>query len=602
MSIKLKLRLSFLCVILISALGSLYSFVLIEKSKEYVRYKEQVLSILNHVKDARIEEKDFIIFDRKRTNFLEYGQSNVTNNHQQIIESIHRQIDSLNTHLSVTDAVFHTQLLALRSAIVNYEKDFKRLTKLYHERGFKDYGLEGSMRKNVHDLQQCVGAEEQVYAFSLRRHEKDFMLRKDLEYYHRIKETAEAFQHFVAEGSLPHMNNAYKIFTIEVIDKYVEKFSQLVELEKKIGLTEQDGVSGDLAGSAQSLLPIAGEMFRYIDVKSSVLQARAGIVLIISIFLTIGAGVLISFKLDQVISRPIVMLNQEIQNEIEGKSRTEALERISNKDEIGALTQNFKKMMSKLDLVLAEIREKNIVLERASQHDRLQKWIAEEVSLFVDIMKNNGSTIEDLTYTLISGLVKKIEANQGAIFLIDNQDNKEKLELTVAYAYDRRKFIKKEVFRGEGLIGAAWVEKEIVVLNKVPDNYISITSGLGHATADKLIIVPMMYEKQVYGVMEIASFSEFDDHHIELLKRTCDRFASYYDAMLIQIKTMNLLRTSQLQAEELKAQEEEMRQNLEEMAATQEDYARREDEYKGTIEKLNNENAGLRKMLGSVNN
>jgi GAF domain-containing protein len=596
-SIKQKLRLSFLAIIIIAALGSTYSFILIQKSKDYIQYKEQVSNILLHLKEARVAEKNFILYDRKSINFLEDGESEIVQKHAHSIAQINNQIDSVARQLNGNDMLLHTQLLALKSAIKVYNEKFIQLKDLYFKRGFKDHGLEGSMRDNVHALQECVSAEEQVFAFSLRRHEKDFMLRKDLKYLDRLHATAEDFQKFVAASQAPHMTGDYKSQTIRVIDKYVQKFSQLVSLEKEIGLTESDGVSGELQVSAESLIPISNELFQYVDQKSSELQSRASIFLIGSIMLTIVVGLIISIGLDKILTQPILLLNTVIQDEIEGKQRNGALDKIRNKDEIGKLTTNFKQMMTKLDINLKEITEKNEALQSSSEEDRARKWIAEGVSSFVDLMKNTNEGIEEVAYKVISGLVKYVDANQGGIFLVDDLIMPKKMDLVASYAYNRKKYLDKEVMKGEGLIGAVWEEREIAVIKDIPHDYISITSGLGHATPDKLIIVPIINEDFVLGVVEIASFKEFSDHEIELIQKTCNRFATTYESMKTQEKTNELLKTSQLQAEELKAQEEEMRQNLEELQATHEDYNRREKEMSETIQKMKKENQELRKII-----
>jgi putative methionine-R-sulfoxide reductase with GAF domain len=587
--LKQKLRFSYISIIAVAALGASYSFYLIQKSKSYVRYRDQISNILLHLKDARISEKNFILHDRKEVDFLEDGQSEILQNHLQSISMVFHQIDTITAVLKDGDVMLHTQLTMLKSGIREYEKDFETLKNLYYKRGFKDHGLEGSMRGNVHDLQKCISPEEQVYAFSLRRHEKDFMLRKDISYYEKLKQTSEDFKKYVFGSRAAHMTAEYKSSTTQIIDKYVQKFGQIVDLEKEIGLTENEGISGKLNESAQSLVPVSNDLFELVDHKSSKLQGEASMVLISSMLLTIAIGLFVSRRLDKVFTYPILSLNRVIQDEIEGKPRSNALEAIKNKDEIGTLTENFKLMMAKMDTQLKEISEKNDILEISSEKDRKRKWVAEGVSSLIDMIKNSQEEISEFGYKIISGMVRYIGANQGGIFLIDDLTNAKKMNLVASYAYDRRKYHEKEILRGEGLIGGAWEEKETVVISNLPQGYISITSGLGHALPDKLIIVPIKNEEEVLGVVEIASFKAFEAHEIELIQKTSDRLGTLFVSMKIQERTNELLQTSQIQAEELKTQEEELRQNLEEMQATQESYSRREKELNTTIKSLKEE-------------
>jgi HAMP domain-containing protein len=557
-SIKLKLRFSFLLIIMIAALGSGYSFYLIQKSQAFLQYKERANGILMHLKEARLEEKNFVLYGRKESGFLSEGNSPNIENHRLSIYWIEHQVDTLLNQAGLKDAVLYAQLIELRAAVTDYNHVFQNLAALYMERGFKDHGLEGSMRENVHDLQKCVSAEEQVYAFSLRRHEKDFMLRKDLRYFETLKNTAEEFQDYVAQSTARHMTYDYKKTTINVIGKYVEKFSKIVDIETKIGLSANEGVSGELNNAASALEPISSGFFRYIENKSTSLQTKAVVVLFGSMLTTLIVGLLISLSLDHAVSRPIMLLNQVIQDKINGKSASVILDKISNKDEIGLLAANFKLMMQNQDAHLNEISEKNQSLELSNEENRKRKWIAEGVSSFVDVMKNTQAGIPEISYKIIAGVVQQTGANQGGIFYIDDLENPEKMILAASYAYNRRKYLNKEVFCGEGLIGAVWEEKQMMTMSGLPQGYISVTSGLGEALPDNLIIVPLIHEEIVYGVMEIASFQVLEQHQIDLIQKNCERLASTFLTFKIQEKTSTLLQTSQMQAEELKAQEEEM--------------------------------------------
>jgi putative methionine-R-sulfoxide reductase with GAF domain len=592
-SIKHKLRFAFFILILITGLGSMYSFYLMQRSKDYLQWREQVVSILMHLKEARIIEKNFILFGRMDTDFLENGSSALLINHQEEVSSINRNIDQILHQTIGGEIVIYSQLVALRNGVAEYNKQFQELKTLYHKRGFKDYGLEGSMREHVHALQDCKSNDEKVFAYSLRRHEKDFMLRKDLKYLEALEETARQFKDHVENANAAHLTAGYKNQTHTVIDNYVAKFREIVALEQEIGLHEADGILGKLNETAASLSPISDELFTYVDLQSNRTQSRAIAVFVGSIMTTLAAGLIISVFLDKRLSKPIMLLNKVMQDEIEGKPRNGALDKIKSKDEIGMLTANFKQMIMQLENQMSLITEKNKSLELSSREDNKRKWVAEGVSAFLDHMKHSNTSLSEIGYTLISGIVKYINANQGGIFFIDDLENPQKMILYASYAYDRRKYYEKEIHSGEGLVGAVWNEKETMILKDIPQEYIAISSGLGEARPHHLIIVPIKNEDKVYGVMEIASFHAFKTHHIELIQRTGERMATNFQTLKTQQRTTELLKTAQMQAEELRAQEEEMRQNMEELTATQEDFVRREAELKSIIEQLKSENDTL---------
>ena len=76
-------------------------------------------------------------------------------------------------------------------------------------------------------------------------------------------------------------------------------------------------------------------------------------------------------------------------------------------------------------------------------------------------------------------ITKYMEAQQGAVFLLQEEEDEQFLELVACYAFDKKKFVEKRVDIGEGLIGQAFLERGTVVLKDVPKGYTHITSGSG---------------------------------------------------------------------------------------------------------------------------
>jgi PAS domain S-box-containing protein len=210
--------------------------------------------------------------------------------------------------------------------------------------------------------------------------------------------------------------------------------------------------------------------------------------------------------------------------------------------------------------------------------DQQRNWVAEGLAKFGDILRKDTDNIEELSYNLISNLVKYINANQGAFFIIEDEGEKY-LQMTASYAYERRKYADRRVEWGDGLIGAVIQEQETVFMTDIPDSYVHVTSGLGKATPRSLVIVPLKINDEVYGVIEVGSLYKIEKHIVEFIEKVAENVASTISNVKMNSRTAKLLKESQLQAETLASQEEQMRQSMEELQATQEEAARQSEKF-----------------------
>jgi methyl-accepting chemotaxis protein len=229
--------------------------------------------------------------------------------------------------------------------------------------------------------------------------------------------------------------------------------------------------------------------------------------------------------------------------------------------------------------------------ENRKSEDEKQNWATQGIAKFGDILRQNNDDMNEFSYNIISNLVKYINANQGGIFIINDDDKKDRfIELIASYAYEKRKYIEKRIELGVGLIGRCIQEQKAIYMTSLPEDYISITSGLGKAVPSSLLIIPLKVNEEIFGVIELAGFNEFEPHVIKFVEDIGESIASTISSTKINIRTNQLLEQSQQQSEEMSAQEEEMRQNMEELQATQEEADRKTADMQGLLNALNTAN------------
>ncbi|MCB2194226.1 MAG: GAF domain-containing protein [Bacteroidetes bacterium] len=273
-----------------------------------------------------------------------------------------------------------------------------------------------------------------------------------------------------------------------------------------------------------------------------------------------------------------LMTKTEFAQDIGEGNYDKSIELLSDKDVLGKSLIDMRDKLKKA-------REEETIRKR---EDEKRTWVNEGLALFGDVLRQNHENLEELAFNVVLNLINYLKANQGGLFL-KNDEDKDNIffELLATYAFDRRKYNTKTIELGEGLVGMCAMEKETVYMTEIPDDYIRITSGLGGANPNSLLIVPLKIEEEVLGVLEIASFNTFEDHEIEFVEKIAQNIASTLSNVKISEHTSELLEKTQQQAEEMAAQEEEMRQNMEELQATQEEAARKTAEMEGFINALN---------------
>lgn len=218
--------------------------------------------------------------------------------------------------------------------------------------------------------------------------------------------------------------------------------------------------------------------------------------------------------------------------------------------------------------------EINLLLHKYNQMIRLLKdnfkekeeinWLANSQNE----LNNETQGIENIQYfakQIITKLTKEIGGQIGTFYVYQEDNEDISYKLIANYAYTRRKSISDQFKLGEGLVGQAALEQDMIVLSELPDDYVTINSSLGKQKPKNIVILPCVYNGEVKAVIEIGSIREFKKVELELLNQVSSNIGISVTSFINYSKIEKLLEKTNEQKEELRMQQEELRVNNEEL-------------------------------------
>lgn len=167
----------------------------------------------------------------------------------------------------------------------------------------------------------------------------------------------------------------------------------------------------------------------------------------------------------------------------------------------------------KLGHALIDMRD-NLVANEQKETER--NWIMLRLAEAGEILRAQD-TVAKLGEDIIRFVIAKTGAIQGAFYVINEETGV--IEMTNSFAYNRKKYLASKFAIGEGLVGQSVAEKDIILRTEIPDDYVTISSGiLGDQKPSCLLIMPLIANEKAYGVIELASLVKFDTTRVKFIK------------------------------------------------------------------------------------
>lgn len=256
----------------------------------------------------------------------------------------------------------------------------------------------------------------------------------------------------------------------------------------------------------------------------------------------------------------IVGLNTILNEAVEPiNAQALTLQKIADGDFSARITEDFKGDHNRIKNAINHVAG---IIDTSTKEIQRQNWLKTGLSELSERLRGDMS-LQDLTYQVVSFLAVYVNAQIGAMYLWNEND--EKLVLTGSYAYEFRKNLSQQFALGESLVGQAALEKRFILLANLPDDYARITSSIGQVLPRNILVLPILHEGVLKGVLELGSLEEFNQQSLDLLNLAVESIGMSIMVSESLTRTKFLLEESQQLAQRLQLQQEELQQTNEEL-------------------------------------
>lgn len=231
-------------------------------------------------------------------------------------------------------------------------------------------------------------------------------------------------------------------------------------------------------------------------------------------------------------------------------------------------------------------------LKETTRINTEQDWLKTNLAKFSRLLQGQRD-LYAISRMILSELAPLVSMQHGVFYINEPENGEPVLTLFASYAYQNRKHLSNRFRAGEGLVGQCLIEKQRILITNVPNDYVVISSGLGEASPLNIVLLPLVFEEQVLGVLELASFRAFSDIDLAFLDQLTESIGIVVNTMQANRRTEELLKQSQSLTEELQKQQMELQHTNEEL----EDKAKLLVIQKAEVESKNNEVEIAKKFL-----
>ncbi|MER5200957.1 HAMP domain-containing protein [Streptomyces sp. NPDC002884] len=203
-------------------------------------------------------------------------------------------------------------------------------------------------------------------------------------------------------------------------------------------------------------------------------------------------------------------------------------------------------------------------LRETTRANQEQDWLKTNLARISGLMQGHRD-LPVVAELIMDELVPLVSAQFGAFHLAEDGENGPELRLVGTYGYPADDDRPTRIPFGRSLVGQAARSRRTIIVDELPAGYVTISSGLGQMEPSALVLLPIVFEGQVLGVIELASVGTFTQFHRDFLEQLRVTIGVNVNTIVANARTDELLDESQRLTAELQARSAELQSQQEEL-------------------------------------
>ncbi|HEV2112328.1 MAG TPA: methyl-accepting chemotaxis protein [Gammaproteobacteria bacterium] len=300
--------------------------------------------------EARRHEKDFLL--RRDTSYVQQ--------HDTAMARVYTQLDKL-PGLNIADSEQQAEIASVRQSMQTYDASFKTVVEKAVQLGLdENTGIQGAFRDQVHAVEAEVTSVNNpnlmVSMLMMRRHEKDFLLRKKDDYVNQMGDEYTHWQKLIQTARMPA---AVRASIDSHMDTYQKGFATLVA-----GVKAQDAAVETMRTAFHDAQPKIDALAKLRETLTEQITSAANYRMFVFTLLLGTVLVLIAallFMAIRLLSSGIARSLHRLLDTIGKLARGDSAARVhlETQDELGELGNAFDSMMDERVALQRKIEKEN---------------------------------------------------------------------------------------------------------------------------------------------------------------------------------------------------------------------------------------------------